>query len=242
MGIVVSMEKPKTNEKRRALLALALLVPAPSLGTWAGLVGGQGEPWGQAVYAVAKGWILALPLLWLVVVERRRPRWPRPKREGMVWGAVTGVAIFAVIMGAYLLFAKRWIEPGFVSDQIAKVGLDTPLLYLLFAGYVCVINALLEEYVWRWFVATRCEALMRRAAAVVVSALFFTLHHVIALDLYFDWRVTALSSLGIFIGGATWSWLYIRYRNIYAAYLSHIFADIAIFVIGYWLAFGGPGA
>ncbi len=237
------MEKPKSSEKHRALLALALLVPIPSLGTWAGLVGGQGEPWGKAVYAIAKGWILVLPLVWLMVVERQRPRWPRFKTDGMVWGVVSGAAIFAIIMGAYLTFARNWIDPGFVSEQIEKVELGTPLRYVGFAVYVCVVNALLEEYVWRWFVATRCEKLMKRWVAVVASALLFTLHHVIALGVYFpDWRVTALSSLGIFIGGATWSWLYIRYRNIYAAYVSHVFADIAIFVIGYWLAFGGAGA
>ena len=100
------------------------------------------------------------------------------------------------------------------------------------------INSILEEYLWRWFVVTRCEVLMPRLAAVVLSGLLFTLHHIIALDVYFDWRVVVLGSLGVFIGGATWSWLYIRYRNIWAAYVSHVFADVIIFAIGWKLLFG----
>ncbi len=46
-----------------------------------------------------------------------------------------------------------------------------------------------------------------------------------------------LASLGIGIGGVTWSWLYLTYRNIWAAYVSHIFADVVIFGIGYVLIF-----
>jgi membrane protease YdiL (CAAX protease family) len=79
---------------------------------------------------------------------------------------------------------------------------------------------------------------MPRWPAVIASGLFFTLHHVIALTAYFDWRITTLASLGVFIGGATWSWIYLKYRNIYAAYVSHVFADIVIFAIGYKLIFG----
>ncbi len=78
---------------------------------------------------------------------------------------------------------------------------------------------------------------MPRWWAVVASGLFFTLHHIIALWVYFDWRIIVLGSLGVCIGGMTWSWLYIRYRNIWAAYVSHVFADVIVFAIGYQLLF-----
>ena len=64
----------------------------------------------------------------------------------------------------------------------------------------------------------------------------------IALDFYFDWRVTLLGSSGVFIGGAIWSWIYLRWRNIYAAYVSHVFADLAVFGVGWYLVFGGAGS
>ncbi len=46
----------------------------------------------------------------------------------------------------------------------------------------------------------------------------------------------------VFIGGATWSWIYLRWRNIYAAYVSHVFADLAVFGVGWWLVFGGASS
>ena len=67
----------------------------------------------------------------------------------------------------------------------------------------------------------------------------FTAHHVIVLVAQFDWPIALLGSLGVFIGGATWSWLYLRYRSIWPGYVSHAIADAAIFIIGYRLIFGG---
>jgi membrane protease YdiL (CAAX protease family) len=73
--------------------------------------------------------------------------------------------------------------------------------------------------------------------AVILSALFFTTHHIIGLAAYFDWRATALCSLGVFIAGVVWSWCYLTYRSIWPGYISHVFADIAIFLVGCQLLF-----
>jgi len=225
----------------RAALALAAIVPAPTLGLIAALYLWPDTALGQIAYAVCKLWLIALPVIWLVFVERHRPRIPRLSVRGMAAGVATGIGMFGCIVGAYLLFG-RWVDPDAMAAQIAAIGLGDPRVFLLGALYWCTINSILEEYVWRWFVFTRCEVLMPRAAAVIAAGLFFTLHHVIALDFYFDWRVTLLASTGVFIGGATWSWIYLRWRNIYAAYVSHVFADLAVFGVGWYLIFGGAGS
>ena len=226
-------------DRRSALFALLLLVPVPSLGTWMAMVQSPGSA-GQAVFVAAKIWLLALPLVWLVGVEGGRPRFPRPSTGGMGAACLTGLIIFAVIGCAYGLLGRHWIDADQMRERAIEIGLTTPLIYVAGALYWCTINSFLEEYVWRWFVFTRCEMLMGRRTAVPASGLLFTIHHVIALAVYFDWRITTLASLGIFIGGATWSWLYLTYRNIWAAYVSHVFADVIIFAIGYVLIFSTP--
>ena len=226
------------TEKRNALLALLLLVPAPSLGVWLAVYGMPGTFIAKAFFMVCKVWLLALPLVWHLLVDKQKLTIPRPTGKGMGAAVATGSAIFLAIGAGYFLFG-HWIDATLVSEKAVEVGLSTPALYILGAVYWCTINSLLEEYVWRWFVFTRCEALMPKWPAVVASGLFFTLHHVIALTVYFDWRITLLASLGVFIGGATWSWIYLTYRNIYAGYISHVFADVVIFWIGYRLIFGG---
>ena len=60
---------------------------------------------------------------------------------------------------------------------------------------------------------------------------------VIVLAAQFNWPIVLLGSLGVFIGGAAWSWLYLRFRSIWPGYLSHAIVDAALFIIGYWLIF-----
>jgi len=221
---------------QRALIALLLIVPAPTLSLVAALYMWPDTTLGQIVFSVLKLWLLLLPVAWIVLVDRHRPRLPPLSLRGMREAVVTGILIFAVIVVAYRL-AHSWIDTDAMARQIADVGLGTLHVYLLAALYWCTVNSILEEYVWRWFVFTRCEVLLSRSMAVIAAAAFFTLHHVIALDFYFDWRITLIGSAGVFIGGAIWSWLYLRWRNIYAAYVSHVFADLAVFGVGWHIAF-----
>ena len=181
-------------------------------------------------------------------------------------GLVTGLLTLAVIIGAWELFAHKLVDAAMFKEKMLDIGLGTPVNYLAFAAGVTFINALLEEYVWRWFVYRKWyEVLSRKprtggpvaipgavgspgrpwlagglpgAGAIVLAGLFFVLHHSIAMSVYFDWQVNALASLGIFLGHVTWSVIYLRYKNIYAGYVSHIFADIGLFVVGYMIAFG----
>jgi membrane protease YdiL (CAAX protease family) len=224
-------------ERSGAVLALALIVPAPTLGLVAALYLWPEQPLGQLLYAVPKVWLLALPLAWVVLVDRRRPRLPRLTSRGIGEGLATGALMFVVIVAAYRLFG-HWIDTEAMAAQIAAIGLGTPTVYLAAALYWCTVNSILEEYVWRWFVFTRCEVLMSRGVAATVGGVLFTMHHVIALAYYFDWRVTLIGSAGVFIGGTTWTWLYLRWRNIYAAYVSHVCADLAVFGVGWHIVFG----
>jgi len=204
-----------------------------------GMVAAEGTTLGEVAFAASKVWVFLFPLAWLMLVDRKRPTIPRPAARGMGMACLTGLAIVLAIGGAYLLFGGTWIDAELMREKAHEVGLTSPLIYLGGAAYWITINSLLEEYVWRWFVVTRCETVLPRWSAVVASGLFFTLHHIIALwDIFSpNWRIIVLGSLGVCIGGMTWSWIYIRYRNIWAAYVSHVFADVIIFGIGYQLLF-----
>ena len=230
---------------RRSGLALLLLVPAPTLGVLAALFIWPDTWYGQTLYQLAKLWILILPALWLARVDRQPLRLPRWTWRGVRAGLITGILTLATIIGAWEAFAKHWVDVSVFQGKMAQIGLDSPGKFLVFAAAVTLINALLEEYVWRWFVYSRWQALLHKHArpiavpgAIGLAALCFTLHHTVAMSLYFNWQTNALASLGVFIGGVTWSILYLRYKNIYAGYISHIFADIALFYVGYRVAFG----
>jgi len=218
------------------LLALALLVPVPSLGTYLAMVATPGSI-GQLVFGLCKLWILVLPVLWWVLVDKGKLSWSPPRHGGLLMGAGLGVAVAGVILLAYLCFGRELIDAALMRTRFVEIGLTSPIVYLAGAAYWILINSVLEEYVYRWFIYSQCARLMPGGVAVGVSALVFTVHHVVALNTYLSPWMTALAAVGVFVGGALWSWCYHRYRSIWPGWLCHLGADLAIFAIGWQLVF-----
>jgi len=233
------LEVPSAG-KQRAAVALLCLVPAPTIGVlaamWLDITAGSV---GQAIYFFSKAWLFAFPVLWLLFVEHGKLSVSQMKRGGLGAGLALGLLISVVIGVVWWFAGDLLIDPAGVRETAAINGLDDPLLYIGLVTYLTLINSLLEEYAWRWFVFRQCERLMPAWLAVLASAAMFTLHHVFALKAQLGWTATVLCSVGVFIGGAVWSWCYLRFRSIWPGYLSHAIVDAAIFIIGWQLIFGG---
>src|SRR5208282_1583976 len=171
--------------------------------------------------------------------DREPLSWSPPRHGGFRTGAVLGLVIAAVIFTGYgIALHLDVIHPGKIAGRAAQTGLNHLNAYIGGAIWWVTVNSLMEEYVWRWFVFRKFEVLLGGKAAVIAAALAFTAHHVIVLAAQFNWPIVVLGSMGVFIGGAAWSWLYLRYRSVWPGYVSHAIVDAAIFIIGYWLIFG----
>lgn len=227
----------ETRSRPNALIALLLLVSAASLGTAMALYIAPGSL-GQVVFSLCKVWLVALPLVWFFWVDRGKFSLSLPKRRELLAGTVLGLLMFGIILGAYWLFGQHWIDVRDVRAKGQQVGISSPTIFLIGALYWTLINSLLEEYIWRWFVMSKCEVLIPGKGAIFLCGLLFTLHHTIALSAYTqNWLVVVLASLGVFLAGAIWSWCYLMYRSIWPSYFSHILADFAIAIVSWHLLF-----
>ncbi|MCZ6794728.1 MAG: CPBP family intramembrane metalloprotease [Planctomycetota bacterium] len=232
-----------SSGKGRAFLALLLLVPAPSLGALTAMRWLPG-PAGQVVYGASKVWLILLPTFWYLRVDGGRPGASPVRRGGLGVGLVLGLLMGGVLAGAYFVLGDWLIPPADVEKVrglAAEIGTGSPAGYLILTVYLCTVNAVLEEYVWRWFVFRKSEALVGKYAAVVLSALLFTVHHVFALGMQFSWKFTVVGSAGVFVGGLVWSWCYLMYRSIWPGFLSHAIVDVVVFAVGWALLFGESG-
>lgn len=225
----------------KALLALLLVVPAPGLGVLAGMVWWPGAPFGRGVFVLLKAWILMMPVLWWWRMERQSTPGPLRGATRRQWmeGAVSGLGIAAVILGGYGWLGTRWIDAAAVRNVLHSFGLDSPGRYLAAAAYWCTINAWLEEYFWRWFVAGRFRVLCSREKAVVFSAIAFALHHVGAMILFLPPAAVVVATAGVIAGGIVWAALVLRHGSLWPAFLSHLLADVVIFGIGFHLLLAG---
>lgn len=223
--------------KRSSMWALALLLPAPSLGVLAGMIVWPDQALGNSLFFLAKVWLLALPVIWRLAVEKKRISWSRPTQGGFGIAVGLGAAIFVFIVLAYVTVGRQLIDPKAIQAMGADTGLSRRSMYLAGALYWVTVNSVLEEYVWRWFVVEKLEDFLCSKTAIVASALAFTLHHIVAMQIFLSPLVVTLAAVGIFIGGAAWSWCYVRYRSIWPGYVSHAIVDVAVFGVGYHLLF-----
>lgn len=239
MDSIHPTENPGLSAPRnRALVALTLLLPAPIIGTAASLLIWPEGAVGKGLFAASKLWIVLLPLVWWRLVQRQPISWSPPRKGGVGVAALAGLLIAGGILVSYLVLTQ-WglIDAQLISERVSKTGLSDLSAYVIGAIYWITLNSLMEEYVWRWFVFRQFETVMRSALAVVAASLAFTAHHVIALAAHFPWPIVVVGSLGVFVGGLTWSWLYLRYRSVWPCYVSHAIVDAPIFWIGYDLIF-----
>jgi membrane protease YdiL (CAAX protease family) len=233
----MSVPQIRSEPRSRAALALMLIAPAPTVGVLMAM--SQGSV-GTAIWMFAKIWLLLLPVAWHVLVDRRPITWSPPHRGGFFTATLLGLAISAVIVAAYFVIGRTLLVPAEIRAALKPPELMQPAYFIGAAIYWITINSALEEYVYRWFIFRKAEVLSGSGvAAVLISAAIFVVHHAVALAHYTEPLVAGLASAGVFIGGAVWSWLYLRYRSVWVPWVSHAIVDIAVFGVAGWIIFKG---
>ena len=222
----------------KTILALACMLPVPTLGTYIGMVALGGTRTGQVLFFLAKLWVIAVPIWWGLRTEPGALRRALCNWRGVPLAATMGAAVAAVIGLAYLLLGARVLAVDHMRRMADYVGLTSPRIYLAGSVYWVLLNALLEEVVYRWFLLSAFQRLGLQRWAVPAGATAFVLHHTIALTVYCPPAGAVLTSMGVFVGGLMWGWLFRRFASIPAVTVSHIIVDISVFLLGYALIFG----
>lgn len=226
------------EERRLALIALLLVGLAPTVSIFISF-GTNGGIISQIAYFISKLWLLVIPLIWYLKVDGGKLSFSKPEQGGYAMSIGLGLAMSALIFGAWFVLGGL-IDGDLLKDAVEPVGLLDVRLYIGGVIYWTVVNSLLEEYVFRWFLVVKSEALVGTGTpAILLSAFIFVIHHTFALLFFgFPWWANLLASVSLFIGGAIFSWLYIRYRSVWMPYIAHAICDIAVFGVGAIIIFG----
>jgi uncharacterized protein len=224
------------HSRKQALLALILFVPAGSICVLTALYIAPGS-WVQTLSNLCQVWLLVFPIAWSVLVDRSKLRFSRPKYREVLAGTIWGILMFAVILGVYKLFGQHSIDPVIAKEKAQQLGIKNPHIFLIVEAYFVLVNSLIEEFTWRWFVFNKCQILIPGTAAIFLSSLFFTLHHIFVLAAYTTGWVVFLGSFAVFVAGIIWSLCYLHYRSLCSSYISHAIADLALAIIGWQILF-----
>ena len=225
------------EERKRALIALLLVGLAPTVSIFISF-GTDGGIISQIAYVLSKLWLVVVPLIWYLKIDKGQLSLSKPKQGGYSVAVGLGSGMSALILLTWFILGDK-IDGSLLRDAVEPVGLLDVRLYIGGVIYWTVFNSLLEEYVFRWFLVVKSEALVGTGApAILLSAFIFVIHHTLALLFFgFPWWANLLASVSLFIGGAIFSWLYIRYRRVWMPYIAHAICDIAVFSIGAMIIF-----
>jgi len=223
-----------------AAIALLLVVPVPTAGVVAALHAAPG-PAGRAVFAAAKLWLLLFPAAWFLVMERGRPGWSRPERGGLGAGAALGAVMVAAIVLAYWGVLRDLVDPRPLRHAALDIGIGSPGRLPRRGGGLD--RRQLPGRGVRLALVRPAPAAGAAAAgpAILGSAALFTVHHIFAMAAYLEPTHVVLGSAAVLTAGACWSWLYLRYDSIWPGWISHLAADVAVFLVGWQLLFSRTG-
>ncbi len=237
----MNLSDPSSRVTRRAdAAALSTAALFPAFATWLYFVVLSQYPAAvQPAFWAEKTVQFGFPLVWVLLIQQQKVRLTRPQIAGLAEGLTLGAAVLA---GMLLLFFL-WLKPagyltaaaGPITKKATELGLGTPARFIVGGVLLSTVHSLLEEYYWRWFLFGGMRQFMPLAAAVVLSSLAFTAHHVILLSVYFgglSWA-TVFFSFCVAVGGAAWAWIYHRSGSLLGPWLSHLLIDAGIMIVGY---------
>ena len=165
------MSEKKATETGVLVFAAAF----PTAAAWVYFVRFSGESWMLSLGALSKIVQFGLPAVWVWLVLRQRPKIRSVSREGLLFGALSGLGILAACLGLYYGYLKHHPAfkdaPAALGEKLAGLGGDSLGGFLLIAVFYSVIHSFLEEYYWRWFVYGRARSYLGPALANLFSSL-----------------------------------------------------------------------
>ena len=232
------------GSKKKAIVALLLILPAPLIGVSSSFhMPSIRTPFtdeieiGKIIWALAKVWLMVLPVVWLLCIDQGKLSWSPTNRKGVLAGLVWSVLFAIIIFVLYGLIRETLIPPS-AKHQILELGITSPAHFFIFASVMSLGNSLMEEYVWRWFVFSKFKLLLGVWPAIILSAFFFTVHHIVIMWNFGSLWLVFLGSIGLFTGAIIWAWLYNKYNSIWPGWICHVAADTAIMWITWWIITG----
>ncbi len=233
-----SQSHDSSQQKNLALLGLILVGIAPTVSVVTGFAFKAGVL-AIVVFIFTKVWIFGLPAFWHLRIDKNVFSRSPALNGGWAVSAGLGIVMAVVIVLAYVLLGDTLVSDEDLIEILDPFGLTTPWKLMLAILFWVFINSVLEEFVFRWFITSKIEQLVSgKWLPILLSAGVFTLHHTIALAFFIDPLGNFLASLGVFIGGVIFSWIYIEYRSIWVAWVAHAIADVAVFAIAWQMVVG----
>lgn len=158
----------------------------------------------------------------------------RIQRRALLRVLALGFGVFALILGAYFALHSVF-DFSAVTALLGKNAGVTAENFLWVSLYISFVNSLLEEFFFRGFAFLLLRRYAGERFACVFSALSFALYHTAMMLGWFPPLLFLLALAGLTAGGVLFNLLDARAGTIFPSWAVHIFANLAINMVGFIL-------
>ena len=199
------------------------------------------HPAARVAYVLTKVFTVAWPFLALrLVLGEPFPgpvaglrRWTRALPLGVLAGGLAGAALLGLMAtpaGDIVTGSVEAIRGK--ANQLGILG-----WYWLFALLLSLVNSLVEEYYWRWFVYGQLRRIMPGWRSHLFAGVAFAAHHVVVTSQFVSLGWGFVAGAVVALGGVIMSVLYERQGTVAGAWVCHLIVDLCIMGVGYRLLF-----
>lgn len=218
---------------RRWYVILSVLLCAALMSVVDGII----QP-GYAVKSAVKIVLfLLLPLLFFLTGGEGKARLKAlilPGKRGVGVAIGLGAAVYAVILGGYLLLRDA-VDFSSIAQQLTADAGVSGENFLFVALYISFVNSLLEEFFFRGYAFLTLKELTGRTFAYGFSAAVFALYHLGMTAGWFSPALWLLAMAGLFAGGCIFARLNEKNGSMLTSWLVHMCANFAINTVGFIL-------
>ena len=178
---------------------------------------------------------LIFPLLYSFLDTDFKPKsFFKFNKKGILTALVLGVSVYTVILLSFFIFKNVFDFSSLTKSLTATTGVNKSN-FIFVALYISFVNSLLEEFFFRGFSFLSLKDASGRVPAYIISSFLFAVYHIAMMIGWFEFPVTCLALLGLFLGGIIFNFFNEKHNNIYPSWLIHMFANFATNTIGFIL-------
>lgn len=145
-----------------------------------------------------------------------------------------GVGVYLFILGAYFILGPYFDFSKVTLELQNNIGVNKDN-FVFVAIYISLINSLLEEFFFRGISFLILKDLLGRKISYLFSAAIFALYHIAIMTNWFSLALFIMLISSLFVAGLIFNWLDEKNENIYASWMVHMCANLAINTIGFML-------
>lgn len=155
-------------------------------------------------------------------------------KNGIKFSFILGICIYLIILFAYLTLG-RFFDLTNITKILNSTLNITKHNFIYVSIYICFINSLLEEFLFRGVAFLSLKSLLNKRFAYIFSSFSFSIYHVSMILNWFNPILFFIVLFSLFIAGIIFNFLNDKYENIYCSWIVHMFANFAINTIGFIL-------